>query len=45
MRKSPDAKLSYDRDPKEFRPRILTAANDLISEFGFDGITMKMVAE
>ncbi len=45
MRKSPDPKLFYDGDPEECRPGILTATNDLISELGFDGITMKMVAE
>ena len=32
------------RSSEGCRPRILTAANDLISEFGFAGTTMRMLA-
>ncbi|RLA19555.1 MAG: hypothetical protein DRQ56_05150 [Gammaproteobacteria bacterium] len=45
MRTSAGKKIFHDRGLKECRPRILSAANDLISEFGFEGTTMRMVAD
>ena len=45
MRTPAGSNFFYDRDGEECRQRILTAANDLFSEFGFGGTTMRMVAE
>jgi AcrR family transcriptional regulator len=45
MRRLADSTALKGRDLEEFRRRILTAANDLISDLGFDGTTMGMVAQ
>ncbi|RKZ13457.1 hypothetical protein DRQ50_10420 [bacterium] len=43
--KSADPTTCFDQNPLECRRKILVAANDLISEIGFDRTTMGMVAE
>ncbi len=45
MKKPADLTPFHDNSLEEFRPRILTAADDLISEFGFADTTMTMVAD
>jgi AcrR family transcriptional regulator len=45
MRKPADLISFYDSDLEERRPRILTAASDLFSEFGFADTTMMMMAD
>jgi len=44
VRRSANSTALKARDLEEYRRRILVSANDLFSEFGFDGTTMEMVA-